>query len=204
MLPKNFYKINLPTSTVMVSEVLHKKKKIMQIKKVIIVNCKVLITLICLTLFSEFALSRQNNVNASNNADTNTLKRAFLNFTSKVDSGKYSEAIPYYDTNFLSIRVVDAGQFIRMGYKQMVRFWNLQSEKQLPANTFRHQAIITQRTTIHYMEVLGDTGYILLTRIKDLGNGPEPMFYNLIWIRKKDKWYLLREIVHQRTMPNVR
>ncbi|HEY2726979.1 MAG TPA: hypothetical protein VGI61_07385 [Parafilimonas sp.] len=135
-------------------------------------------------------------------ADSNSLKKALMDYMEKVDSGKYAEIIPYYDSNFLSIRVVDAGQFIKMDYNQMIYFWKMQLSKQT-SNSFNHQAIVTQKTTIHYMEILGDTGYVLLTRIKDLGNGPEPIFYNLIWINKNNQWYLLREIVHQRTMPNL-
>lgn len=134
-------------------------------------------------------------------ADSNSLKKALADYMEKVDSGKFAEVIPYYDSNFLSIRVVDAGQFIKMDYRQMVYFWKMQLNKQT-ANSFNLQSIVTKKTTIHYIEVLGDTAYVLLTRIKDLGNGPEPMFYNLIWINKNNKWYLLREIVHQRTMPN--
>lgn len=132
--------------------------------------------------------------------DTNSLKIALLNYMEDVDSGKYEKIIPFYDSAFLSIRVVDAGEFIKMDYKQMVYFWNMQIKKQT-TKSFDHHSITTQKTTIHYMEILGDTGYVLLARIKNLGNGLEPMFYTLIWINKNDRWYLFREIVHQRSMP---
>ncbi|MEP6465093.1 MAG: hypothetical protein ABJB05_02255 [Parafilimonas sp.] len=135
-------------------------------------------------------------------ADTGSLKKALLDFIAKTDSDKYDEIIPFYDSDFVSIRVVDAGQFIKMDYAQMVYFWKMQAGKQPMANTFNHKNISTESTTIHYIEILGDTGYVLLTRVKDFGNGPEPVFYSLIWINKNNKWYLLREIVHQRTLPN--
>jgi hypothetical protein len=135
-------------------------------------------------------------------SDSNSLKQALADFLAKVDSGKSAAVIAYYDNNFLSVRVVDAGQFIRMDYTQMVNFWKSLSARQPAANGLNYKAITTQSTTIHYIEVLGDTAYVLLTRVKDLGNGPEPMFYNLVWVSKNNKWYLFREIVHQRTLPN--
>jgi hypothetical protein len=135
-------------------------------------------------------------------ADSNSLKQALTDYMEKVDSGKYAEVIPCYDSGFLSIRVVDTGPFIKMNYSQMVYFWKMQISKQT-ANSFNHRAIATQKTTILYLEILGDTSCVLLTRIKDLGNGPEPIFYNLTWINKNGKWLLFREIVHQRTLPNL-
>ena len=134
--------------------------------------------------------------------DSNLLKATLRSFIAKSDSGIYADLIPYYDSGFISIRVVDEGQFIKMDYKQMVGFWQTQINNQQAKSSFNHRSITNGQTTIHYMEILGDTAYIILTRIKDLGKGPEPMFYNLIWINKNNKWYLFREIVHQRTMPS--
>ncbi len=167
----------------------------------IVINCAMVILLVnVLVFFPGHTVSQQYTRRII--TDTDVLKQTVISFMAKTDSDKYAEIIPYYDTNFLSIRVVDAGQFIKMDYKQMVYFWKMQSDKQAERNTLHRQAIVTQKTTIHYIEILGDTGYVLLTRIKDLGSGFEPMFYNLIWTRKNNKWYLLREIVHQRTMPS--
>ena len=56
-------------------------------------------------------------------------------------------------------------------------------------------------TTIHHAELVGDTGLILMTRVKDLGNGWEPMFYNLLWKKQDGDWRLLREFVHQKSAP---
>lgn len=136
-----------------------------------------------------------------NYTDSNLLVKTLKDFMSKADSGKYAEVIPYYDSNFVSIRVVDSGPFIKMNYNQMVSFWKMQATRQPTSKVFSHKAIINQSTTIHNIEILGDTAYILLTRVKDLGSSPEPMFYVLIWTFKKGNWYLFREIVHQRTMP---
>jgi hypothetical protein len=49
--------------------------------------------------------------------------------------------------------------------------------------------------------LIGDTGLVLMTRVKDLGNGWEPMFYNLVWKRQNGQWRLLREFVHQKSAP---
>ena len=51
---------------------------------------------------------------------------------------------------------------------------------------------------------LGNTALVLVTRVKDLGNGWEPLFYSLLWTRQDLTWRLSREFVHQRTVPNWR
>ncbi len=135
-------------------------------------------------------------------ADSNLLKQTLKTFMDKADSAEYAALIPYYDSGFLSLRVVDEGPFIKMDYKQMIAFWNMQLNRQQTANSFNHRDIINGKTTIYYIEISGDTATVILTRIKDLGKGPEPMFYDLTWINKNNKWYLFREIVHQRTMPS--
>jgi len=135
--------------------------------------------------------------------DTSSLMNAFRDFIQQVDSGRSDQAIAYYDSAFISIRVVDAGQFIKMDYQQMISFWNMQKNRQKSTSGFSHMAIKNQNTIIHFVEIIGNTGYVIMTRIKDLGSGFEPLFYNLIWINKNGKWYLLREIVHQRTLPTV-
>jgi hypothetical protein len=88
-----------------------------------------------------------------------------------------------------------------MNYNQMVSFWKMQSAPQPSGNIFSHKEIITSSTAIHYIEIVGDTANVLVTRVKDLGNGAENIFYNFIWINKNNKWYLFREFVHQRSMP---
>ena len=61
--------------------------------------------------------------------------------------------------------------------------------------------IPTKSTTIQHVDVDGDTGFVLLTRIKDLGNGWQPMFYSLVWKWQGEQWLLSREFVHQRRLP---
>lgn len=134
--------------------------------------------------------------------DTTSLRHAVMDFISKADSGKITDVINYYDPHFLSVRVVDAGQFIKMDYNQMVSFWKMLAGRQTQANSSNRKVILSTSTVIHNLEIIGDTGYVIMTRVKDFGNGPEPVFYVLIWVYKNNKWFLLREIVHQRTMPN--
>ncbi len=135
-------------------------------------------------------------------ADTNSLRHAVIDFIAKADSGRVNDVINYYDPGFLSVRVVGAGQFIKMDYNQMVSFWKMITGRQTAANASNRKTISSTSTVIHYMEIIGDTGYVFMTRVKDFGSGPEPVFYNLIWLNKNNKWFLLREIVHQRTAPN--
>ncbi len=135
-------------------------------------------------------------------ADTNSLRQAVIDFIAKADSGRVNDVINYYDPGFLSVRVVDAGQFIKMDYNQMVSFWKIIMGRQSVANGSNRKTITSTSTVIHYMEMIGDTGYVLMTRVKNFGSGPEPVFYNLIWVNKNSKWFLLREIVHQRTAPD--
>jgi hypothetical protein len=52
-------------------------------------------------------------------------------------------------------------------------------------------------------EPLSVTGFVLLTRIKNIGNGWEPMFYNLVWKKQGSNWRLFREFVHQRSIPKL-
>ena len=180
-------------------------------------NYKLFIALsiiICFASFSANALQSSRNENNHQSirpdifsgiqdyADSDLLVKTLQDFMQKADSEKYAEVIPYYDSNFVSIRVVDSGPFIKMNYSQMVSFWKMQATRQPSSKSFNHKAIINQSSTVNNIEILGNTAYVLLTRVKDLGSGPEPMFYVLIWTFKKGKWYLFREIVHQRTMPN--
>jgi hypothetical protein len=66
------------------------------------------------------------------------------------------------------------------------------------------QFIPTKETVIHHAEVVGDPGFVLMTRVKDLGSGWEPMYYSLVWRKRDGKWELLREFVHQRSVPKRR
>ncbi len=56
-------------------------------------------------------------------------------------------------------------------------------------------------TMVHHGDVHGETGFVILTRVKDLGAGPGPLYYCLVWARTEDAWRLAREFVHQRSSP---
>jgi hypothetical protein len=87
---------------------------------------------------------------------------------------------------------------VQLTREQMLRFWKgargLTTAPLFP----------TKETKIHHVEVVGETGFVLLTRTKDLGRGWEPMFYSLVWRRQDGEWKLLREFVHQRSLPGGR
>jgi hypothetical protein len=104
-----------------------------------------------------------------------------------------------YAPEFMCVRVADEGGFVQLTREQMLAFWNATSSP--PAGQPGTHSIPTQKTTIHYAEALGDTGFVLLTRIKNIGNGWEPMFYSLVWKRQDSNWRLLREFVHQKSIP---
>jgi hypothetical protein len=93
--------------------------------------------------------------------------------------------------------VADEGGFARLSREQMLGFFNRPGG---PTKGAAH-AIPTKETTIHHAEAIGDTGFVLLTRIKDLGKGWEPMFYTLVWRKRDGQWRLLREYVHQKSIP---
>ena len=95
--------------------------------------------------------------------------------------------------------MADEGGFAKLSREQMLGFFGRPGAAQ--AKGPAAHAIPTKETTIHYAEVLGDTGYVLLTRIKDLGKGWEPMFYTLVWKHSGGEWHLLREFVHQKSIP---
>jgi hypothetical protein len=136
--------------------------------------------------------------------DSILLNIALTTFLHSVDSGKVEAVISFYDSGFVSIRVVDQGPLIKMDRQQMINFWKMVTGKK-PAGTpgINYKAITVEKTTVHFTEIIGDMAYVLLTRIKDLGSGPEPMFYNLVWKKRGNNWFLFREIVHQRTLPRM-
>jgi len=141
---------------------------------------------------------------AQNSKDTMSLKNAVNKFIQAVDSGKIEDVIAFYDDDFKSIRVVDEGPLIKMDRQQMIYFWKMITSKNPSGGAGpNRQQIIAQNTTIHYTEVTGDTGYTLMTRIKNFGSGPETVFYNLVWHFTGNHWQLVREIVHQHTLPKA-
>ena len=137
--------------------------------------------------------------------DTDMLSSIVNKFLLSADSGMMDDVIAIYDEDFKNIRVVDDGTLVNMDRQQMIHFWKVQTGK-IASGTFgvKPLQIVTGNTTIHYIKIVGDTGYVILTRLKDLGSGSEKIFYNLVWKLKSEKWYLLREFVHQRNMPKLK
>ena len=109
-------------------------------------------------------------------------------FVAAADKGDVAAIAAAYDPEFVCVRVADEGGFARLSREQMLGFFGRPAA---PGKAAGH-AIPTKETTIHHAEVLGDTGYVLLTRIKDLGKGWEPMFYTLVWKRTGGEWHLRR------------
>lgn len=142
------------------------------------------------------------NMQSQGNIDS-SLRVAVEHFIEAADRGDVATVAATYAPEFVSVRVADEGGFVRMTREQMLAFWKTATSS-LPAGQPGAPAIPTQKTTIHYAEALGDTGFVLLTRIKNIGNGWEPMFYNLVWKRDGGNWLLLREFVHQKSIPNQR
>jgi hypothetical protein len=126
------------------------------------------------------------------------LRGAVERFTAFADRADIASVTEVYDPEFACVRVADEGGFVHLSREQMLAFWKRHAGAQPAAGG---QAVPTQETKIHYAEVIGDTGYVLMTRVKNIGNGWEPMFYNLVWRKQEGQWRLLREFVHQRSVP---
>ncbi len=130
------------------------------------------------------------------------LRNTMGRFLAAADSADTASLAEIYDRSFTCIRVADDGGFVRLSREQMLAFLEqaVRDATARPGGT-GHAAVQTRETTIHHAELVGDTGLILMTRVKDLGNGWEPMFYNLLWKKQDGDWRLLREFVHQKSAP---
>ena len=128
------------------------------------------------------------------------LRNVVEHFIEAADRGDVATVAAIYAPDFMCVRVADEGGFVQLTREQMLAFWKNAASKSTGSGSGA-QSIPTQKTTIHHAEVLGDTGYVLLTRIKNIGNGWEPMFYNLVWKKQGSDWRLLREFVHQKSIP---
>jgi ketosteroid isomerase-like protein len=125
------------------------------------------------------------------NKDHAGLRNAVEQFIEAADRSDSATVASMYAPDFVNVRITDEGDVVRLDRAQLLSILGRAGGHHIP----------TKSTAIHHVEVVGDTGFILLTRIKDLGNGWEPMFYSLVWKRQGEKWLLLREFVHQRSMP---
>jgi ketosteroid isomerase-like protein len=118
-------------------------------------------------------------------------------FVKAVDQGDVAAVAAAYSPDFLNVRVADDGGFARLSRAQILAILKASPAKGKSAGP----SIPTKDTVIQHAEVIGDRGFVLMSRVKDLGNGWEPLFYSLVWQKKGGKWELLREYVHQRSVP---
>jgi ketosteroid isomerase-like protein len=127
------------------------------------------------------------------------LRKAVDRFIAAADKGDGAAVAAIYADGFTCVRVADQGGFARLSRDQMLAFFKRPAQPGAGGH-----AIPTKDTTVHHVEVIGDTGFVILTRVKDLGNGWEPMFYTLVWKQQGGAWRLLREFVHQKSVPKWR
>jgi ketosteroid isomerase-like protein len=129
---------------------------------------------------------------AGNKTDAETsLRKAVERFIASADKADVDAVAAAYDPAFTCVRVADEGGVVRLSREQILQVFKRAGGHTLP----------TKDTTIHHVEIIDDLGYVLLTRTKDMGKGFEPLYYNFIWKRNGAEWRLLREFVHQRTLP---
>jgi len=128
------------------------------------------------------------------------IQRVVEQFAKAVDSRDVAAVAASYSPEFLNVRVADDGGFVRLNRAQILALLKPPQGGGAP----EIQSIPTRETVIHHAEVVGDLAFVLITRVKDLGNGWEPMDYRLVLRKWDGKWELLREFVHQRTTPKFR
>jgi hypothetical protein len=128
------------------------------------------------------------------------LQAAVERFIASADAGDATALVGAYDPGFTCARVADEGGLVTLTREQMAAIWARATGAAAGTPAPGHE-VPTRDTTIHFAEIVGDTGFVLLTRTKDLGSGWEPLFYALVWKAREGRWFLLREFVHQRTLP---
>jgi hypothetical protein len=117
-----------------------------------------------LVLFSNIAVGQST-------ADTTSLRQSVNAFMEASDKANIAVISAMYDPTFENVRVADQGGVISLSRAQILNILQMPGRPVIP----------TQSTTIAHLEVIGDMGFVLLIRVKDLGNGWEPMFYSLVW-----------------------
>lgn len=122
-------------------------------------------------------------------------------FIQSADAADVEAVAALYDPAFACVRVADEGGFVHLTREQMLAFWHRAGGH---SGGPGGHSVPTRETVLHHAEVAGDVGFVLLTRVKDLGSGWEPMAYCLVWKKQGSDWHLLREFVHQRTVPRWR
>jgi ketosteroid isomerase-like protein len=128
------------------------------------------------------------------------LQQVVEEFVKAVDTADIAAVAAAYRPEFLNVRVADDGGFVRLSGPQILAMLKAPKSAATPGI----KSIPTRETVIQHAEVVGDMGFVLMTRVKDLGNGWEPIYYSLVWQKGGGKWELLREFVHQRSVPKAR
>jgi ketosteroid isomerase-like protein len=121
------------------------------------------------------------------------LKRAAEDFLAALDNTDVATLAATYTPDFRNIWLSADGEMAELTGTQILFI--------LKASADAPHSLPVSGTVIHHAEMAGDSGYVLVTRNKDLGNGWEPAFYTLIWRKIGGKWLLSREFVHQKTFP---
>ncbi len=142
------------------------------------------------------ALSASTTIRAQEGSVDSELHQAIDRFIQAIDSGDASAVARIYAPNFANIRVAADGGFSQLTGAQILSIL----QQAGPANS----AIPTRDTVIHHAEVSGNLGFVLMTRVRDLGNGWEPLFYSMIWKKSGPNWLLEREFVNQKSFPKWR
>jgi len=125
------------------------------------------------------------------------LRQSLERFLAAADAVDLDSIAAIYAPDFLCVRVADEGGFAHLTREQMLSFL-----KQATSGGAQGHSVPVKSSVIHHAEILGNTALVLVTRVKDLGNGWEPLFYSLLWTQQDLTWRLSREFVHQRTIPN--
>jgi len=130
------------------------------------------------------------------------LRQAMGRFLASADRADIASLEIIYDNDFSCVRIADDGGQAHLNREQMLSFLD-QAIKTASSQSTKtgHASVQTRETKIHHSELTGETAFILMTRVKDLGSGWEPMFYNLVWKKRDGNWRLLREFVHQKVAP---
>jgi len=144
------------------------------------------------------AKSSASNSSQSESVPSASLRETVESFLSAADTANVDQLAAAYAPDFKCIRVADAGGFVELTANQVLSFMR----RAVIGQANIHHTVPTSKTTVHHAEVFGDSAIVLLTRMKDLGNGFEPLFYTLLWQRTNSDWRLQREIVHQKSAPN--
>jgi ketosteroid isomerase-like protein len=150
-----------------------------------------MMSLLVITVLGRASFVQQPKEAATKSDADTSLRKAVEHFIASADKADVEAVAAAYDPAFTCVRVADEGGVVRLSRDQILQVFKRAGGHTLP----------TKDTTIHHVEIIDDTGYVLLTRIKDMGKGFEPMYYNLIWKKSGGDWRLLREFVHQRSLP---